>query len=166
MRIFRLAVLCAWASAATVMLLGAVVARAFPASPTPQTTASSTAKKKKSKKKHSKREPTQQAPTPDRISEIQSALARGGYYQGDPNGKWDANTIAAMEKFQSSHGIEASGKLDAPTLQKLGLGSGIAGVSAPKPVTQPTCCSASSASPAPSAVPAGTPSTPPSGSQP
>ena len=32
------------------------------------------------------------APTRDRISEIQSALARGGYYKGDPNGKWDSDT--------------------------------------------------------------------------
>jgi hypothetical protein len=166
MRIFRLAVLCVWALVATVMLLGAAAARAFPASPTPQTTSTSTTKKKKIRKKHSKREPTQQAPTADRISEIQSALARGGYYQGDPNGKWDANTIAAMQKFQSSHGIEPSGKLDAPTLQKLGLGSAIAGVSAPKAVTQPTCCSASSSSPGPSAIPGATPSTPASGSHP
>jgi hypothetical protein len=102
-----------------------------------QTSASATSKKKKSAKKsrHARREPSQKAPTPDRISEIQSSLARGGYYQGDPNGKWDANTIAAMQKFQSANGLDPSGKLDAPSLQKLGLGSGIAGVSAPKPAT-------------------------------
>jgi Putative peptidoglycan binding domain len=72
-------------------------------------------------------------PAPDRISEIQSALARGGYYQGDRTGKWDDNTVAAMQRFQSANGIEASGKIDAPSLQKLGLGSDIAGVSAPRP---------------------------------
>jgi hypothetical protein len=80
---------------------------------------------------------SQKAPTADRVSEIQSALARGGYYQGDANGKWDSNTVAAVQKFQSANGIEANGKLDAPTLQKLGLGSDIAGVSAPKPTTAP-----------------------------
>jgi hypothetical protein len=85
----------------------------------------------------------QKAPTPDRISEIQSALARSGYYAGDPNGKWDSNTIEAVQKFQSANGIDATGKLDAPTLQKLGLGSAIAGVAAPRPVT-PACCSMSS----------------------
>lgn len=74
------------------------------------------------------------APSHDRISEIQSALARGGYYKGDPNGKWDADTIAATQKFQADNGLDSTGKLDAPTLQKLGLGSDIAGVSAPKPV--------------------------------
>jgi hypothetical protein len=110
--------------------------------------ASPHASHKKSVKRHSKRTPIQKAPTADRISEIQSALARGGYYQGDPNGKWDSSTVAAMQKFQSANGIEPTGKLDAPTLQKLGLGSDIAGVSAPRPVT-PNCCSMASPSPQP-----------------
>ncbi len=82
--------------------------------------ASSKKKKSSKKSRHSRREPTQKAPTPDRISEIQSSLARGGYYQGEPNGKWDANTIAAMQKFQSANGLDPSGKLDASSLQKLG----------------------------------------------
>ncbi len=88
----------------------------------PQTSSSSTPSKqsKHKGKHHSKREPSQKAPTADRVSEIQSALARGGYYQGQPNGKWDSNTVAALQKFQSAKGIEANGKLDAPTLQKLG----------------------------------------------
>jgi Putative peptidoglycan binding domain len=90
--------------------------------------------KKSSKRHHSTRMHLPAAPSPDRISEIQSALARGGYYKGDPNGKWDADTIAATEKFQADNGLDSTGKLDAPTLQKLGLGSDIAGVSAPKPV--------------------------------
>src|SRR5271156_518415 len=121
------------------------VSRASAIAPAPQQAGSSSApassstasKKKKSTKKHhaSKREPTQKAPTPERISEIQSALARGGYYQGNPNGKWDSNTIAAMQKFQSDNGLSNSGKIDAPSLQKLGLGSGTAGVDAPKPIT-------------------------------
>lgn len=102
-----------------------------------------TSHRKSSKKRNSKH--AQAAPTPDRISEIQSSLARGGYYQGDPSGKWDSDTVAAMEKFQSVNGLNATGKLDAPTLQKLGLGSDIAGVSAPKPVV-PKCCSAPSGS--------------------
>jgi peptidoglycan hydrolase-like protein with peptidoglycan-binding domain len=117
---------------------------------------SSTPAKKKtsSKKHHSRREPTQKAPTPARISEIQSALARNGYYQGEPNGKWDSNTIASMQKFQSSNGLEASGKLNALSLQKLGLGSSIAGVGAPKPVQPP-----SSKPPALAPTPAVPPST-------
>ena len=87
-------------------------------------------------------------PTSDRINQIQSALARGGYYQGEPSGRWDSNTIAATEKFQSANGLDSTGKLDAPTLQKLGLGSSIAGVSAPKPEL-PKCCAAPSTSTSP-----------------
>jgi peptidoglycan hydrolase-like protein with peptidoglycan-binding domain len=118
----------------------------------------STSTKKKSKKRHSRREPTQKAPTPDRIKEIQSALARGGYYQGEPNGKWDLNTASAMQKFQSGNGLEPSGKINALSLQKLGLGSEIAGVSAPRPVAP----LGTPAPVAPSPAPAHPPSTPPS----
>jgi hypothetical protein len=111
-------------------------------------------KKKKTKHHSSKREPTQKAPTPDRISEIQSALARGGYYQGQPNGKWDSNTVAALQKFQSDNGMNASGKLDAPSLQKLGLGSSTAGVDAPKPLSHSTSsANTASSTPAPTVNP-------------
>lgn len=128
----------------SIALACALFVAAAAAQTSPRTSTKPTSSKPAThKKKHrsSKREPSQKAPTADRITEIQSALARGGYYQGNPNGKWDSNTIAAVQKFQSANGIEADGKLDAPTLQKLGLGSGIAGVSAPKPAAQPGCCS-------------------------
>ncbi|MGH9699134.1 MAG: peptidoglycan-binding domain-containing protein [Candidatus Acidiferrales bacterium] len=103
--------------------------------PPQQPSATATTKKKKTRRRRrSRRQSYQKAPTPDRISEIQSALARGGYYRGDPNGKWDSNTVDALQKFQSANGLEPSGKLDASSLQKMGLGSDIAGVSAPKPL--------------------------------
>jgi hypothetical protein len=38
-----------------------------------------------------------------------------------------------MRKFQAGHGLNPTGKLDAQTLQKLGLGSETAGVAAPLP---------------------------------
>jgi Putative peptidoglycan binding domain len=72
-------------------------------------------------------------PTADRISEIQSALTRSGYYHGEPNGRWDSSTVDAMRKFQEDHGLDGTGKIDARSLQKLGLGSEIAGVDAPRP---------------------------------
>jgi len=75
----------------------------------------------------------QAAPTPERINEIQAALAKKGAYDGEPSGKWDDSTTGAMKKFQASHGLNPSGKLDAPTLQKLGLGSETAGVAPPTP---------------------------------
>jgi peptidoglycan hydrolase-like protein with peptidoglycan-binding domain len=139
---------------AAALLVASAPAFASQQQPASSSSASTTPKKKTvSKKHHSKRESTQRAPTPARISEIQSALARDGYYQGQPNGKWDSNTVAAMQKFQSGNGLEASGKLNALSLQKLGLGSSVAGVSAPKPVqpatSKPPASSPSSTAPAP-----------------
>jgi len=133
--------------------------------PSPQqsgaATTTTTAKKKKSSKNHhaSKREPTQKAPTPERISEIQSALAHGGYYQGAPNGKWDSNTVAAMQKFQSDNGLSSNGKIDAPSLQKLGLGSSTAGVDAPKPVAPATPANSATSTSSATAPPTATTTT-------
>jgi len=93
----------------------------------------STSLKKKSTKRKSTRVKAQTAPAPDRIREIQTALANAGTYQGEPNGNWDAATIAAMQKFQQSNGLTPTGKLDALSLQKLGLGSETAGKGAPRP---------------------------------
>lgn len=87
----------------------------------------------KSSKKSSRKQPGQKAPTSDRVIEIQSALAKDGSFNGSPSGKWDDSTTAAMRKYQSTHGLNPSGKLDAPTLQRLGLGSQTAGVAAPTP---------------------------------
>jgi peptidoglycan hydrolase-like protein with peptidoglycan-binding domain len=100
--------------------------------------ASSSAKKshkKKSSRKLSRWERGQKAPTPDRITEIQQALAKEGSFTGTPNGKWDDSTVDAMKRFQDGHGLNPSGKLDAKTLQQLGLGSHTAGVAAPLPPT-------------------------------
>lgn len=90
---------------------------------------------KSSSRKNSKTKKVkgQAAPTPERINEIQAALAKKGAYDGEPSGKWDESTTDAMRKFQTSHGLNPSGKLDAPTLQRLGLGSETAGVAAPTP---------------------------------
>lgn len=107
----------------------------------PKTSSSATSTRGKSSSKNSKnknssrsrRQPGQKAPTTDRITEIQTALAKNGSFEGTPNGKWDDDSAAAMKKFQSSHGLNPSGKIDALTLQRLGLGSQTAGVAAPTP---------------------------------
>lgn len=93
----------------------------------------SSARRAKSSKKSSRRERGQKVPTPDRISEIQQALAKDGSFGGKPNGKWDASTMEATRKFQQAHGLNPTGKLDAKTLQQLGLGSETAGVAPPLP---------------------------------
>lgn len=106
-----------------------------PSSSTGKSTAAAGSKSrvKKSGKRSRRRERGQKVPAPERISEIQQALAKDGAFSGTPNGKWDGATVEAMRKFQSSHGLNPSGKLDALTLQKLGLGSQTAGVAAPLP---------------------------------
>jgi peptidoglycan hydrolase-like protein with peptidoglycan-binding domain len=96
-------------------------------------TASAPRHTKKTSRKSRRRERGQKAPTPERILEIQQALAKDGSYSGKPNGKWDNSTVEAMRKFQETHGLNPSGKLDAKTLQQLGLGSQTAGVAAPQP---------------------------------
>jgi peptidoglycan hydrolase-like protein with peptidoglycan-binding domain len=87
----------------------------------------------KSSSKKGKRVKGQAAPTTDRINEIQGALAKNGAYTAEPSGKWDDSTVEAMKKFQASHGLNPTGKMDALTLQKLGLGSETAGMGVPTP---------------------------------
>jgi peptidoglycan hydrolase-like protein with peptidoglycan-binding domain len=83
--------------------------------------------------KKARKQPGQKIPTNDRITEIQTALARDGSFRGSPTGKWDSDTTEAMRRFQAGHGLNPSGKLDAPTLQRLGLGSQTAGIAPPTP---------------------------------
>jgi peptidoglycan hydrolase-like protein with peptidoglycan-binding domain len=100
----------------------------------PQT--SSTTTKKKMTASKSKNQGTvkgQATPTPDRIKEIQTALQKDGSYEGEPTGKWDAATSDAMKKYQDKNGFPATGKIDALSLNKLGLGSDTAGKGAPMP---------------------------------
>jgi peptidoglycan hydrolase-like protein with peptidoglycan-binding domain len=144
-----------WLIAVTAALALACVTPSSSAAAPPPTASATPVHHKtrhKTKRRHVKKVRGQKAPTADRITEIQTALSRDGYYQGEPNGKWDSNTVAAVQKFQSANGMDANGKLDAPTLQKLGLGSDIAGVSAPKPIV-PGSPNAAPSSSAPSAVP-------------
>jgi peptidoglycan hydrolase-like protein with peptidoglycan-binding domain len=88
-------------------------------------------KTSKTSSKSSRREKGQKAPTPERITEIQQALAKNGAYSATPNGKWDDSTVEAMRNFQETHGLNPTGKLDAKTLQQLGLGGQTSGVAPP-----------------------------------
>lgn len=92
-----------------------------------------TTKSKKGASRKIKRTKGQMAPMPDRINEIQGALAKKGFYAGEPTGKWNDDSAEAMKKFQAANGLTPNGRYDALTLQKLGLGSGTAGLGAPTP---------------------------------
>ena len=123
---------------ATVVVAGFGVSAEAQSSGAKKTTAKSSkasatsgSKTRKTSSKRGRKQRGQQAPTADRISEIQTALSKDGSYSGTASGKWDDATVAAMRNFQSGHGLNPSGKLDARTLTKLGLGSQTAGVAAP-----------------------------------
>lgn len=60
---------------------------------------------------------------PERTQEIQQALIREGYLQGEASGQWDASTREAMQRYQTDHGFTATGLPEAKSLMKLGLGS-------------------------------------------
>jgi hypothetical protein len=77
---------------------------------------------------------------PERVQEIQQALIREGYLQGEASGQWDARTRDAMLRYQTMHGFPVTGLPEAKSLMKLGLGShplpaeldhGAAGIASP-----------------------------------
>jgi hypothetical protein len=64
----------------------------------------------------------QQAIDPQRAREIQEALIREHYLNGEPSGTWDAASQKAMEKFQADNGWQSKSIPDSRALIKLGLG--------------------------------------------
>ena len=87
-------------------------------------TSSHTAAQKK-RSSHGKKGSTkrgQKAIDPARAREIQTALIREHYMQGQPSGTWDAATQAAMQRYQADHGWQSKTTPDARALIKLGLG--------------------------------------------
>ena len=77
------------------------------------------------KSSHSKKAPKkhgQQAIDATRAREIQTALIREHYMQGEPSGTWDADTQAAMQRYQADQGWQSKTTPDSRALIKLGLG--------------------------------------------
>jgi Ni/Co efflux regulator RcnB len=64
----------------------------------------------------------QQRPDAERTREIQEALVRENYLQGQPSGVWDQTTRNAMARFQEDHGWQTKMVPDARALIALGLG--------------------------------------------
>lgn len=57
-----------------------------------------------------------------RAAQIQASLIKSGYISGEPSGHWDAQTEAAMQKFQSDNGWQTKLIPDSRAIIKLGLG--------------------------------------------
>jgi hypothetical protein len=64
----------------------------------------------------------QQAIDSERVTQIQTALAREHYLSAEPNGEWDSTTQAAMQKYQADHGWQTRLMPDSRALKSLGLG--------------------------------------------
>ena len=81
----------------------------------------------KSSKKSRHKSHGQQAIDSARVTEIQQALIREHYMTGEPNGKWDPTTTAAMQKYQADQGWQTKLMPDSRALKKLGLGPDYSG---------------------------------------
>jgi hypothetical protein len=77
---------------------------------------------KNSKKLRSSKKRGQQAIDSTRARQIQEALIREHYLQGEPSGSWDSATQVAMERYQADQGWQTKTTPDSRALIKLGLG--------------------------------------------
>lgn len=111
----------------TLLILGIGFSTALPA-PAKATSKSVAARHhSKSKHRHGKKKTSwkrhgQQGIQPDRAREIQEALIREHYLNGEPTGVWDSQTQDAMERFQNDNGWQTKITPDSRALIKLGLG--------------------------------------------
>jgi peptidoglycan hydrolase-like protein with peptidoglycan-binding domain len=64
----------------------------------------------------------QMAPTKDRYMEIQQALHDRGYLASEPTGKWDAESVDALKRFQTDQSLSVTGRISSLSLINLGLG--------------------------------------------
>jgi hypothetical protein len=55
------------------------------------------------------------------VASVQNALDQMGYNAGPPDGAMGPQTENALARFQNDHGLPATGQIDNPTLQALGL---------------------------------------------
>ena len=59
--------------------------------------------------------------TGSRVSDIQSALAREGYYDGPIDGRLGSATRKALRRYQSDHGLEPTGGINRAVIEALRL---------------------------------------------
>jgi peptidoglycan hydrolase-like protein with peptidoglycan-binding domain len=71
------------------------------------------------------------------IESAQQKLKDGGFYYGEINGKKDADTTAAIRRYQIRNGLQITGELNAETQRSLGSSSKPATTPAPRPATSP-----------------------------
>jgi peptidoglycan hydrolase-like protein with peptidoglycan-binding domain len=60
-------------------------------------------------------------PTKTQITEAQEKLKTAGKYSGEADGKYNDDFRASLKKYQEENNLEKSGKLDEPTIMKMGI---------------------------------------------
>jgi peptidoglycan hydrolase-like protein with peptidoglycan-binding domain len=115
------------ASLASILMAAICLTSAFASSAPKKTTSSHAHSTHKTSKKSRQKSHGQKAIDSARVTEIQQALIREHYMTGAPNGQWDANTTAAMQKFQADQGWQTKLMPDSRALKKLGLGPDYSG---------------------------------------
>ena len=78
--------------------------------------------KKHGKTSHAKKVRGQRSIDEQRAQQIQAALVREHYLDGEPTGQWDQRTKDAMQKYQAANGWQTKTVPDSRALIKLGLG--------------------------------------------
>ena len=71
------------------------------------------------------------------IESAQQKLKDDGFYYGEINGKKDADTTAALRRYQIRNGLQITGELNAETQRALGLTSKPASTPATRPAQTP-----------------------------
>ena len=121
---------CLAAVCAVLCLAVEAMAAATTPSKKPATSASTSSAKSSTHKKHSRtktkgrrsKKRGQKAIDAERTQQIQEALVREHYLKGEPSGKWDDATQAALRRFQADQGWQSKTVPDSRALIKLGLG--------------------------------------------
>lgn len=96
------------------------VAAKSPLKPAPKSASAAATKSKSKRPVTVVRHPQQ--PSPDRIKEIQQALASKGYFKTEPDGNWGPSSIDALKRFQHDQNLQEDGKIGSLSLIALGLG--------------------------------------------
>jgi len=71
------------------------------------------------------------------VESAQQKLKDGGFYYGEINGKKDADTTAAIRRYQIRNGLQITGELNTETQRALGLTSKPAATPATRPAQTP-----------------------------
>jgi peptidoglycan hydrolase-like protein with peptidoglycan-binding domain len=59
--------------------------------------------------------------SPGAVAAVQQALTRSNAYGGRADGVWGRDSASALQRYQQSHRLQASGNMNAATAQSLGI---------------------------------------------